>query len=86
MDTRASQTRNASAKAKAKQKQPRHNSDAAHRPSKARGLEKDSPEVRMSKTLSFLLRHHAANEGVPMRPDGYVKVPDLVNHHPSIGS
>lgn len=47
---------------------------------KLRGLEKDSPEVRISKTLSWLLRHGAQGEGLPMRSDGYVKVVDLVRH------
>jgi hypothetical protein len=46
--------------------------------SKLRGLEKDSPEVRISKTLSWLLRHGAQGEGLAMRKDGYVKVEDLV--------
>lgn len=46
--------------------------------SKLRGLERDSPEVRVSKTLSWLLRHGAQSEGLSMRPDGYVKVTDLV--------
>lgn len=45
---------------------------------KLRGLEKDSPEVRVSKTLSWLLRHGAKGEGLVMRPDGYVRVTDLV--------
>ena len=45
---------------------------------KLRGLEKDSPEVRLSKTLSWLLRHGAKGEGLAMREDGYVKVTDLV--------
>ena len=45
---------------------------------KMRGLEKDSPEVRLSKTLSWLLRHGAKGEGLPMREDGYVRVTDLV--------
>ncbi|KAF8200391.1 KptA family-domain-containing protein [Pholiota molesta] len=47
---------------------------------KLRGLEKDLPEVRISKTLSWLLRHGAQSEGLPMRSDGYVKVVDLLNH------
>ncbi|KAJ7644156.1 KptA family-domain-containing protein [Roridomyces roridus] len=46
--------------------------------SKLRGLDKDSPEVRTSKTLSWLLRHGAKSEGLAMRPDGYVKVADLL--------
>jgi 2'-phosphotransferase len=45
---------------------------------KLRGLPKDSPEVRVSKTLSWILRHGAKSEGLAMRPDGYVKVTDLV--------
>lgn len=45
---------------------------------KLRGLEKDSPEVRLSKTLSWLLRHGAKSEGLSMRADGYVRVVDLV--------
>ncbi|KAL0066115.1 tRNA 2'-phosphotransferase [Marasmius tenuissimus] len=48
--------------------------------SKLRGLPKDSPEVRISKTLSWLLRHGAQSEGLPMRPDGYVKVTDLLRN------
>ncbi|KAH6916291.1 KptA family-domain-containing protein [Coprinopsis sp. MPI-PUGE-AT-0042] len=47
---------------------------------KLRGLEKDSPDVRISKTLSWLLRHGATGEGLPMRKDGYVKVDDLLEH------
>lgn len=45
---------------------------------KLRGLPKDSPEVRMSKTLSWVLRHGSQAEGLAMRPDGYVRVDDLV--------
>ncbi|KAF9485594.1 hypothetical protein BDN70DRAFT_871264 [Pholiota conissans] len=47
---------------------------------KLRGMEKDSPDVRVSKTLSWLLRHGAQGEGLAMRSDGYVKVVDLLNH------
>jgi hypothetical protein len=43
-----------------------------------RGRSKDSPEVRLSKTLSWILRHGAKSEGLYMRPDGYVRVSDLV--------
>jgi 2'-phosphotransferase len=39
---------------------------------------RDSPEVRISKTLSWLLRHGAQDAGLKMRTDGYVKVDDLV--------
>ncbi|KAJ7134651.1 KptA family-domain-containing protein [Mycena epipterygia] len=45
---------------------------------KLRGLPKDSPEVRVSKTLSWILRHGAKSEGLAMRPDGYVRVTDLL--------
>lgn len=44
-----------------------------------RGLPKDSPDVRYSKTIAYLLRHGAEKEGLPMRRDGYVKVHDLVS-------
>ena len=43
-----------------------------------RGFQKDSPEVRLSKTLSWILRHGAKSEGLFMRSDGYVRVNDLV--------
>ena len=43
-----------------------------------RGHPKDSPEVRLSKTLSWILRHGAKSEGLYMRTDGYVRVSDLV--------
>ena len=50
-----------------------------HQPgAKLRGQDRDSPEVRISKTLSWLLRHGAQGEGLKIRPDGYVKVDDLV--------
>ncbi|KAJ7761495.1 KptA family-domain-containing protein [Mycena maculata] len=45
---------------------------------KLRGLPKDSPEVRVSKTLSWILRHGAKSEGLAMRGDGYVKATDLL--------
>ncbi|KAF9443245.1 hypothetical protein P691DRAFT_425927 [Macrolepiota fuliginosa MF-IS2] len=40
---------------------------------------RDKPGVRYSKTLSSLLRHGAAPEGLAVRVDGYVKVNDLVH-------
>jgi len=43
-----------------------------------RGLPKDSPEIRLSKTLSWLLRHGAKSEGLFMRSDGYVRVNDIL--------
>ncbi|KAJ6559168.1 KptA family-domain-containing protein [Mycena vulgaris] len=45
---------------------------------KLRGLPKDSPDVRVSKTLSWILRHGAKSEGLVMRPDGFVRVTDLL--------
>ncbi|KAJ3293742.1 tRNA 2'-phosphotransferase 1 [Rhizoclosmatium sp. JEL0117] len=39
-----------------------------------------APEVQFSKTLSFILRHGAVKEGIPMRSDGYVRVDDLLRH------
>lgn len=42
------------------------------------------PEVAISKTMSWILRHGAANEGLPMRPDGFVRVQDLVRSHPDL--
>ncbi|KAJ2917137.1 hypothetical protein MD484_g3283, partial [Candolleomyces efflorescens] len=47
---------------------------------KLRGLEKDSPETRVSKTITWLLRHGAANEGLGIREDGYVRVDELLSH------
>ncbi len=47
-----------------------------------RGFPKDSPEVRLSKTLSWILRHGAKSEGLFMRSDGYVRVNDLVCSYP----
>ncbi|KAI0305988.1 KptA family-domain-containing protein [Multifurca ochricompacta] len=43
-----------------------------------RGLPKDSPDIRLSKTLSWILRHGAKSEGLYMRSDGYVRVTDLL--------
>ncbi|PPR03781.1 hypothetical protein CVT24_007523 [Panaeolus cyanescens] len=47
---------------------------------KLRGLPKDSPDVRISKTLSYLLRHGAEKEGLKLRTDGYIKVDDLLQN------
>jgi 2'-phosphotransferase len=46
--------------------------------SKLRGHPRDSPDVQLSKTLSYLLRHGAEKEKLVMRADGYVRVSDLV--------
>lgn len=45
---------------------------------KTRGRREDTPEVRNSKTLSYILRHGAAKEGLKMRKDGFVRVDELV--------
>ncbi|EIW79025.1 hypothetical protein CONPUDRAFT_107060 [Coniophora puteana RWD-64-598 SS2] len=43
-----------------------------------KGNPRDEPLVRTSKTLSWMLRHGAANVGLQMRKDGYVDVQDLL--------
>ena len=59
--------------------QPKRNQ--THKPgTKLRGQVYDSPEVRISKTLSWILRHGAQGEGLKIREDGYVKVDDLVRY------
>ncbi|KAI0766651.1 KptA family-domain-containing protein [Trametes elegans] len=45
---------------------------------KLRGRPNESPEVRMSKTLSYILRHGSQAEHLKMRPDGYVRVDELL--------
>ncbi|KAG9327464.1 hypothetical protein KVV02_000413 [Mortierella alpina] len=47
---------------------------------RSRGPRTDSPKVRLSKALSWLLRHNAESQGVAIRPDGYVKIKDVLNH------
>lgn len=42
---------------------------------------KESPDVKLSKALSFILRHGAAKEKVPIRPDGFVLVADLLKNN-----
>jgi hypothetical protein len=48
--------------------------------SKLRGLPTDALPVKLSKTVSYLLRHGAAKDGLDggMRPDGYLPVEVLV--------
>lgn len=43
-----------------------------------RGRPTDDPDVRISKTLSYILRHGASKESLVMRPDGCIKVSELV--------
>jgi len=57
---------------------PNGGSGNQQRSAKLRGLPKDSPQVRISKTLSWILRHGAQQEGLAMLPNGYVKVVDLL--------
>ncbi|KAF9994063.1 tRNA 2'-phosphotransferase 1 [Entomortierella chlamydospora] len=45
-----------------------------------RGPRNDSPVVRLSKALSWLLRHNAESQGIAIRPDGYVKIQDVLRH------
>ncbi|KAG6334570.1 hypothetical protein ID866_4525 [Astraeus odoratus] len=46
--------------------------------SRQRGHPRDSPEVRLSKSLSWLLRHGAKTAGLQIRPDGYARVSDVL--------
>ncbi|XP_026833981.1 tRNA 2'-phosphotransferase 1 [Drosophila erecta] len=41
---------------------------------------KQRTDTQLSKTLSWLLRHGAKTEGVTIRADGFVSVPDLQKH------
>ena len=68
----------AQSKGKAKAKSSGNKKPVAPQGTKLRGRDNDSPEVRTSKTISWLLRHGAENEGLPMRSDGYVRVTDMV--------
>ncbi|KAF9244131.1 KptA family-domain-containing protein [Melanogaster broomeanus] len=47
---------------------------------KQRGHPRDSPEVRFSKSLSWLLRHGAESAGLHIRQDGYAKVSDVLSN------
>ncbi|CAG8839621.1 6053_t:CDS:2, partial [Gigaspora margarita] len=40
----------------------------------------ETPLVKLSKSLSYVLRHHAKDEGLDIREDGYVKLDDLVKN------
>jgi hypothetical protein len=48
------------------------------KPRKSRGRTADSPDVTLSKTLSYILRHGALKENLKIRPDGCVRLDDLV--------
>ncbi|ORY92572.1 putative tRNA 2'-phosphotransferase [Leucosporidium creatinivorum] len=52
---------------------------AAAKPARsARGRPADDPDTRHSKTLSYILRHGAAKESLVLRPDGFVRVEELM--------
>ncbi|POY71759.1 hypothetical protein BMF94_5120 [Rhodotorula taiwanensis] len=53
-------------------------SSAPKPPKNARGRPTDDPDTRWSKTLSYILRHGAAKEGLKLRSDGFVRVEDLM--------
>lgn len=38
----------------------------------------DSPDVQVSKTLAYILRHGAEKEGLHIRSDGFIKLNDVV--------
>lgn len=46
---------------------------------KPRGHPRDPPDIRISKSLSWLLRHGAEKAGLNIREDGYAKVSDVVS-------
>lgn len=41
----------------------------------------DTPDVRLSKALSYILRHGAQKENLPIRPDGYISLAILMKHN-----
>ena len=44
---------------------------------KGRNRKPDDPIVATSKKLSWLLRHGAVKEGIPITPDGWVLLTDI---------
>lgn len=57
------------------------NNQKSDKPSGTRrqhGRREDTPDVRISKALSYILRHGAAKESLTIRPDGFVRVDELV--------
>ena len=46
---------------------------------KLRGYKNETPEVRISKTLSWILRHGSESLKLPMHPDGFVRVDVIVS-------
>lgn len=47
-------------------------------PERLRGFDTDPYDIRISKTISWLLRHSAQTQGLAIRTDGYAKVSDIV--------
>ncbi|KAJ3155523.1 hypothetical protein HDU89_006487 [Geranomyces variabilis] len=45
-----------------------------------RSRKDDPPDVQLSKTLSYILRHGAEKDGIPILPDGHVLLSDLKRH------
>ncbi|KAI8319558.1 phosphotransferase KptA/Tpt1 [Martensiomyces pterosporus] len=50
------------------------------RDSGSRRRQDDSPEVKLSKLLSYILRHGAAKEGLQLRDDGSIQLTTLMQH------
>ena len=44
----------------------------------------NDPDVELSKSLSYILRHGAQREGLAIRSDGYVRLDDLVSAIPKV--
>ncbi len=42
---------------------------------------KESRDIKLSKTLSYLLRHGAVKEKLPVNPDGYIPLAAILNHN-----
>ncbi|KAK9462009.1 phosphotransferase KptA/Tpt1 [Lipomyces oligophaga] len=47
---------------------------------KTQNQSKDSSDVRLSKSLSYILRHGAVKEHIKISSDGYVSVTELLSH------
>ena len=62
-----------------KERAKRVEAEEAKQKIRLRGHPRDELDVRISKTLSYLLRHGAVKDGLDMRADGYVRVTDLVS-------
>ncbi|KAF9113591.1 tRNA 2'-phosphotransferase 1 [Mortierella sp. AM989] len=70
----------ASASSGGSRKQPSASGSNNKNNNRNRGPRSDSPAVRLSKALSWLLRHNAESQGIAIRPDGYVKIQDVLRH------